>query len=59
MMKMMEATLKFTGDADIDFMKQMRTYYEAAIDMAKVVFSLTARTPIKKAGTGNHCRAGK
>ena len=39
MMKMMEATPKFTGDADIDFMKQMRTHHEAAIDMAKVVLA--------------------
>jgi uncharacterized protein (DUF305 family) len=30
---------KFTGDADIDFMKQMRTHHEAAIDMAKVVLA--------------------
>src|ERR1700730_3309865 len=28
-----------TGDADIDFMKQMRTHHEAAIDMAKVVLA--------------------
>ena len=27
MMKMMEAMPKFTGDADIDFMKQMRTHH--------------------------------
>jgi uncharacterized protein (DUF305 family) len=39
MMKMMEAMPKFTGDADIDFMKQMRTHHEAAIDMAKVVLA--------------------
>src|ERR1700731_5089531 len=36
MMKMMEAMPKFTGDADIDFIKQMRTQHAAAIDMAKV-----------------------
>src|SRR5580693_8091550 len=39
MMKMMEAMPKFTGDSDIDFMKQMRTHHEAAIDMAKVVLA--------------------
>jgi uncharacterized protein (DUF305 family) len=39
MMKMMEATPKFTGDADIDFMMQMRTHHQAAIDMAKVLLA--------------------
>ncbi len=39
MMKMMEATPKFTGDADIDFMTQMRTHHQAAIDMAKVLLA--------------------
>jgi uncharacterized protein (DUF305 family) len=38
-LKMMEAMPKFTGDADIDFMKQMRTHHEAAIDIAKVVLA--------------------
>ncbi len=39
MMKAMQAMPKFTGDADIDFMKQMRTHHQAAIDMAKVVLA--------------------
>ena len=39
MMKMMEAMPKFAGDADIDFMKQMRTHHQGAIDMAKVVLA--------------------
>ncbi|MGC2224090.1 MAG: DUF305 domain-containing protein [Methylocella sp.] len=39
MMKMMEAMPKITSDAEIDFMKQMRTHHEAAIDMAKVVLA--------------------
>ncbi len=37
MMKMMHQAPKFTGDADEDFMKQMRTHHQAAIDTAKVV----------------------
>ena len=39
MMKMMEAMPKLTGDADVDFMKQMRPHHQAAIDMAKVVLA--------------------
>ena len=36
MMKMMQTMPKFSGDADVDFMKQMRGHHQAAIDMAKV-----------------------
>lgn len=39
MMKMMQAMPKFTGDADVDFMKQMRGHHQAAIDMARVVLA--------------------
>lgn len=39
MMKMMQAVPKFSGDADVDFMKQMRVHHQAAIDMAKVVLA--------------------
>ncbi len=39
MMKMMMGMPKFTGDADVDFMMQMRPHHQAAIDMAKVVVS--------------------
>jgi uncharacterized protein (DUF305 family) len=39
MMKMMHAMPTFTGDADVDFMKQMRPHHQAAIDMAKVVLA--------------------
>ena len=37
MMKMMQEMPNFTGDADVDFMKQMRAHHQAAIDMATVV----------------------
>ena len=48
MMKMMKEMPKFTGDADIDFMKQMRTHHQAAIDMAKVVLASGKDTDTKK-----------
>jgi uncharacterized protein (DUF305 family) len=39
MMKMMTAMPSFTGNADTDFMTQMRPHHQAAIDMAKVVLA--------------------
>lgn len=36
MMKMMQGMPPYTGDADVDFNKQMRTHHLAAIDMAEV-----------------------
>lgn len=36
MNRMMQGAPPYTGDADIDFNKQMRTHHLAAIDMAKV-----------------------
>lgn len=39
MMKMMMGMPKFTGDADVDFMTQMRSHHVAAIEMAKVVIA--------------------
>jgi uncharacterized protein (DUF305 family) len=39
MMTMMMNMPAFTGDADVDFMKQMRPHHQAAIDMAKIVLA--------------------
>lgn len=39
MMKMMQTMPKFSGDADVDFMKQMRMHHQMAVDMAKVVLA--------------------
>lgn len=39
MMKMMMPMTPYTGDADIDFMAQMKPHHQAAIDMAKVVIA--------------------
>lgn len=36
MMKMMQGMPPYTGDADVDFNKQMRVHHLAAIDMAEV-----------------------
>lgn len=36
MMTMMSAMPAYTGDADVDFMKQMKGHHQAAIDMAKI-----------------------
>lgn len=36
MMTMMSRMPAYTGDADVDFMKQMKGHHQAAIDMAKV-----------------------
>ena len=36
MMRMMQGMPPYTGDADVDFNKQMRTHHLAAVDMAKV-----------------------
>lgn len=39
MMKMMDGMpmMKFTGDADVDFMAHMKPHHQVAVDMAKVV----------------------
>jgi uncharacterized protein (DUF305 family) len=51
MMKMMKEMPKFTNDADIDFMKQMRPHHQAAIDMAQIVLSDGKSAETKKLAT--------
>ena len=48
MMKMMMGMPKFSGDADVDFMMQMRPHHQAAIDMAKIVLANGKDTETKK-----------
>jgi uncharacterized protein (DUF305 family) len=50
MMKMMQAMsmTKFTGDADVDFMSQMRVHHQGAIEMAKVALADGKDPEVKK-----------
>ncbi len=50
MMKMMEGMpmMKFTGDADVDFMSHMRSHHQCAVDMAKVVLANGKDPEVKK-----------
>ena len=50
MMKMMEGMpmMKFTGDADLDFMSRMRAHHQCAIDMAKIVLANGKDIEVKK-----------
>jgi uncharacterized protein (DUF305 family) len=50
MMKMMEGMpmMKFTGDADLDFMSRMPVHHQGAIDMAKVVLANGKDPEVKK-----------
>lgn len=48
MVKMMQTMPKYVGDADIDFMKQMRSHHQAAIDMAKVLLATGKDTETRK-----------
>ncbi len=49
MMKMMEGMpmMKFTGDADVDFMSHMRSHHQSGIDVAKVVLA-NGKDPVVK-----------
>lgn len=50
MAKMMDGMpmMKFTGDADKDFMSHMRAHHQGAIDMAKVVLANGKDQEVKK-----------
>ena len=51
MMKMMMEgmpMMKFTGDADIDFMTHMRMHHQGAIEMAKIVLAHGKDAVVKK-----------
>jgi uncharacterized protein (DUF305 family) len=48
MMAMMMNMPAFSGDADVDFMKQMRPHHQAAIDMAKVLLATGRDLETKK-----------
>ena len=50
MMKRMEGMpmMKFTGDADLDFMIHMRSHHQGAVDMAKVVLANGKDAEVKK-----------
>ena len=51
MMKMMMEgmpMMKFTGDADIDFMTRMRMHHQGAIEMAKIVLAHGKDAEVKK-----------
>ena len=40
--------MKFTGDADLDFMSHMRSHHQLAVDMAKVVLVNGTDNDVKK-----------
>jgi uncharacterized protein (DUF305 family) len=50
MMKAMEGKpmMKFTGDADLDFMSHMRSHHQGAVNMAKVVLANGKDSDVKK-----------
>jgi len=49
MMRMMQAMpSKFTGDADVDFMIQMKAHHQGAIDMAKIALANGKDATVKK-----------
>jgi uncharacterized protein (DUF305 family) len=48
MMHAMQTMPSISGEADADFMKQMRPHHEAAIEMAKVVIAKGKDATVKK-----------
>jgi uncharacterized protein (DUF305 family) len=49
MMRMMQAMpSKFTGDADIDFMMQMKAHHQGAVAMAKIALANGKDATVKK-----------
>lgn len=52
MNSMMSSMPAFTGDADIDFMRQMRPHHQAAIDMAKIVLTSGKDAETKRLAKG-------
>lgn len=49
MMHMMQSMPKsFTGDADVDFMTQMKAHHQGAIEMAKIVLAKGKDPSVKK-----------
>ncbi len=49
MMRMMQTMpMNFTGDADVDFMTQMKAHHQGAIDMAKVALANGKDPAVKK-----------
>ena len=54
MMKTMQGMpmMKFTGDADFDFMNHMRSHHQGAVDMAKVVLANGKDAKVRKLAKG-------
>ena len=54
MMKTMQGMpmMKFTGDADFDFMNHMRAHHQGAVDMAKVVLANGKDAKVRKLAKG-------
>lgn len=48
MMQMQNMPRQYTGDADVDFMAQMRVHHQSAIDMAQVVLVEGKDAQVKK-----------